>query len=359
MITLWESKEVSTYLNIHKAGSIPSGEMFSVNFPPWAAAAYAIQAENLSSFMYSSVDFLHQTPVQAYSLFYFMDPIYRRYSNQTSRAEIYIDKSSMAVVDVPQCCKMIDSCLVVSLFPVPVVGSANVTISPADLGLGVASPLICHGSIYRNCCIEGGYSDGDRYNRIWEPAIPSGLVERMTDTRAVFFTPYEDPPYSAIWYAVEANGSANSILLSFNIGKTNSLNYIEAYFTEIRELETNETRQFDVYVNNGFAITGSPEYQNCTGIVVTASQAGTLTTVELRPTPDSTLPPIISAIEVYTASDPLVTTGTSQDDISGLAVFISTFAQLDGWSGEPCLPSYTAWQWLGCSAGDPVRVLSL
>ncbi|KAK2987723.1 hypothetical protein RJ640_015388 [Escallonia rubra] len=203
-----------------------------------------------------------------------------------------------------------------------------------------------------------GYSDGDRYNRIWEPATPSGLVQRITDTRAIFFTPYEDPPYSAIWYAVEANSSANSILLSFKIGKTNSLNYIEAYFTEIRELETNETRQFGVYVNNGFAISGSPEYQNCTGVVITASQAGTLTTVELRPTPDSTLPPIISAIEVYTASDPLVTTGTSQDDISGLAVFISTFAELDGWSGEPCLPSYTVWQWLGCSAGDPVRVLS-
>ncbi|KAK2974058.1 hypothetical protein RJ640_015390 [Escallonia rubra] len=488
---IWESKEVSTYLNIHKAGRIPSGEMFSENFPPWgAAAAYAIQAENLSSSTYLSVDFLHQTSVQAYSLFYFMDPIYRQCSNQTSIAEIYIDKSSMAVIDVPQCCKMIDvytsqwvgiDCGSAISIPTAdrlwqtddnfVKTGTNKLVSPDSYNtLEVLNSLRVFTQQNKNCYtvpanemtryfvrasfhygnydllkkaptfdlqIDGnkwmtvvsnlsapvyyeiiytskgdnisvclartqanqfpfisslevwpiptniytrmsqtlawlksyrlnygandlilGYSDGDRYNRIWEPATPSGLVQRITDTRAIFFTPYEDPPYSAIWYAVEANSSANSILLSFKIGKTNSLNYIEAYFTEIRELETNETRQFGVYVNNGFAISGSPEYQNCTGVVITASQAGTLTTVELRPTPDSTLPPIISAIEVYTASDPLVTTGTSQDDISGLAVFISTFAELDGWSGEPCLPSYTVWQWLGCSAGDPVRVLS-
>ncbi|KAK3010792.1 hypothetical protein RJ639_012606 [Escallonia herrerae] len=54
--------------------------------------------------------------------------------------------------------------------------------------------------------------------------------------------------------------------------------------------------------------------QNCTGAWAIINEAGTIITAELRPTSESTLPPIISAIELYTASDALITTGTSQDD---------------------------------------------
>ncbi|WJZ88800.1 hypothetical protein VitviT2T_008069 [Vitis vinifera] len=81
--------------------------------------------------------------------------------------------------------------------------------------------------------------------------------------------------------------------------------------------------------------------------------------VELQPTANSTLPPSISAIEVYTASDPLATIGTSEDDSDGLASLVSSLEQLEGWSGDPCPPSNTVWQWLGCSGNDPPRVTSL
>ncbi|KAM7501996.1 hypothetical protein LguiB_000900 [Lonicera macranthoides] len=45
--------------------------------------------------------------------------------------------------------------------------------------------------------------------------------------------------------------------------------------------------------------------------------------------------------------------------VDGLAVLISSFVQLEGWSGEPCLPSDTVWQWLGCTGTDPPRVTSI
>ncbi|RVW94557.1 Retrovirus-related Pol polyprotein from transposon RE1 [Vitis vinifera] len=46
-------------------------------------------------------------------------------------------------------------------------------------------------------------------------------------------------------------------------------------------------------------------------------------------------------------------------ELDGLAVLISTFEQLEGWSGDPCLPSDTIWQWLNCIGNDPPRVTSL
>ncbi|KAK2997151.1 hypothetical protein RJ639_025462, partial [Escallonia herrerae] len=199
----------------------------------------------------------------------------------------------------------------------------------------------------------------DSYNRIWEPAIPPETVARTADTTILYNTTVEHRPHSAIFDAIESSSSTNSISLSVKIGKANSLNYIETYFTELTALSINDTRSFDMYVDGNYKVTISPEYQNCTGAWAIINEVGTLITAELRPTSESTLPPIISAIELYTASDALITTGTSQDDLNGLAVYTSTFEQLNGWSGEPCLPSDAVWQWLGCTANDPIRVISL
>ncbi|XP_041995604.1 probable LRR receptor-like serine/threonine-protein kinase At4g29180 [Salvia splendens] len=80
---------------------------------------------------------------------------------------------------------------------------------------------------------------------------------------------------------------------------------------------------------------------------------------QLHHMPESMLPPIISAIEIYTATDPLIANGTNQSDLNGLMSFTNVYTRLSGWSGEPCLPSDTVWQWLGCSATVPPRATSL
>ncbi|KAA8549548.1 hypothetical protein F0562_001434 [Nyssa sinensis] len=170
-----------------------------------------------------------------------------------------------------------------------------------------------------------GYPD-DEYNRIWVPVTPSGLVAVIADTTFINYTTYENPPDSAILDAVEAASLLDTISLSFRISKINSLNHILVYYTEMT-LQINETRAFDIYVDNEFELRTSPEYQNCTGAKINAQPAGNLT-VELRPTAESMLPPIISAIEVYTAGDPLVTTGTSQDDRYGLEGPLPEFSQM-------------------------------
>ena len=223
----------------------------------------------------------------------------------------------------------------------------------------------------------------DEYNRIWKPMIPTGLIPVVADFYSLYYTTVEYPPTSAIIQAVRAPNPTDTISLQFTFSKTNTLNHVVVYFTEVA-FNINETRSFDFYVNNKFMVTIRPEYENCTDAWANAPTVGAME-VELRPPIDSVLPPVISAIEVYTASDPLVTIGTSQDDckffvfifmgfayiyvddvslrfvqtVDGLAVLISTFEQLEGWSGDPCLPSDTIWQWLNCIGNDPPRVTSL
>lgn len=156
----------------------------------------------------------------------------------------------------------------------------------------------------------------DKYNRIWIPPAESisNVVTKTSYNTALYFTTYEYPPDLAILDAIEADEPTKSITLPFNVNRANSLNYIEVYFTELEQLVNNEIRSFDFYVNDHHELTISPEYENCTGALAIASSNGTLVTVELRPAPNSTLPPVVSAVEVYTASDPLITVGTSEDD---------------------------------------------
>lgn len=158
------------------------------------------------------------------------------------------------------------------------------------------------------------YPGGDDYNRMWKPAQPQDLIPVFADTKYMYYPADEDPPDSAIFDAVEAQTSTDSITLSFANTKPNSVNYILMYFTEMTEL-INKTRSFDIYVDDEFVRNINPGYQNCTAARSYAHPEGNLT-VELRPTAttEPAKPPIISAIEVYTASNALVTIGTSEDD---------------------------------------------
>ncbi|XP_039052955.1 putative leucine-rich repeat receptor-like serine/threonine-protein kinase At2g19230 [Hibiscus syriacus] len=202
-----------------------------------------------------------------------------------------------------------------------------------------------------------GYPD-DPYNSIWEPRIPPGLEPVTTNFTSIDVTSVNDPPDSAISTAVEAQNSSDPIDLSFGFGNVSHLDHVEMCFTE-PFLQTSDTRSFSVLVNKNYVNTTRPEYHNCVSIGANTLSVCTLN-VQLEPTSNSTLSPIISAIEVYTVSEPLVTATTSQNDLEGLGEFVETFKQLNGWNGEPCLPDDTIWQWLNCSPDyQPSRVTAM
>ncbi|XP_059660681.1 uncharacterized protein At1g24485-like [Cornus florida] len=129
---IWKSKEMSNYRNIH-ADSMRFDYMIGENRPPFPVMGFAIQARNLTDSIYLSIDFSPRTSVQAYFVLYFMDPVFRVPQNQTSSVEIYIDSNERAVTDIPNYNSLFGNQFhVVTLFSVPVNGSANVTISPAE-----------------------------------------------------------------------------------------------------------------------------------------------------------------------------------------------------------------------------------
>ncbi|OMO86628.1 hypothetical protein CCACVL1_09543 [Corchorus capsularis] len=84
--------------------------------------------------------------------------------------------------------------------------------------------------------------------------------------------------------------------------------------------------------------------------------ASSKTSITVVPTSDSTLPPIVNAMEIYSLSDPL-TSGTNSKD--GLVALQKAFEILQEWSGDPCLPSPYSWDWVECSSDPIPRVTAL
>ncbi|KAB2028435.1 hypothetical protein ES319_D05G099800v1 [Gossypium barbadense] len=131
--------------------------------------------------------------------------------------------------------------------------------------------------------------------------IPSGSKAINATFGSLVETNVNYPPVMAVIEAVEALSPKQNLELSFTFSKTNRLDHFQL------------------------------------------------------PIDGYTLPPLISAIEVYTASDPLVGVYTLKVDLNGLEVLISAFQQLQGWSREQCIPNDTVWQWLNCMGDNPPR----
>ena len=95
--------------------------------------------------------------------------------------------------------------------------------------------------------------------------------------------------------------------------------YVYMHFTEIQELTTNQTRQFDIMRNGELWIPNfSPRYL----FVDTLYVSGKEIKYSLVRTGNSTLPPIISALEIYTVID-LQKPQTLQGD--GIFHFLNPF----------------------------------
>jgi senescence-induced receptor-like serine/threonine-protein kinase len=119
--------------------------------------------------------------------------------------------------------------------------------------------------------IEGGDSD---------------YFEAPNSVLQTALTPISSPNLTTVRYD---NPSAN-----FNFDGY----YVVLYFAELQKLSPNQSRQFNIYLNDEIWDSDMPKYlkANCSHRYWTD---GTYSYYTLAKTPTSTLPPILNAMEVY------------------------------------------------------------
>ncbi|KAK1322272.1 Uncharacterized protein QJS10_CPA03g01405 [Acorus calamus] len=162
----------------------------------------------------------------------------------------------------------------------------------------------------------------DVYDRIWLPASITGGLALQSDTSMMHVNITDKPPASVLQNALSFDNVSDTITFLFDT--------------------------FMTYTN-------FPPYQSVIEICITNSSGP----LYIRSTNDSTLPLIISAMEIFTISDPL-SNGTNAKDVEALKLLQHQFDELQAWAGDPCLPIYYNWEWVKCSSDQTTpRITSL
>lgn len=144
--------------------------------------------------------------------------------------------------------------------------------------------------------------DDDSYDRVWYPFFSSSFSYITTSLNINNSDTFEIPKAALKSAATPKNASA-PLIITWKPRPSNAEVYFYLHFAEIQTLAANETREFDIVFKGNFNYSAfSPTKLELltfftSGPVQCDSDGCNL---QLVRTPNSTLPPLINALEAYT-----------------------------------------------------------
>ncbi|KAJ4899327.1 putative LRR receptor-like serine/threonine-protein kinase [Raphanus sativus] len=205
---------------------------------------------------------------------------------------------------------------------------------------------------------DTGYLNGtgryqnDVYDRIWSPySQPSWNTTMTTGYIDIFQSGYK-PPDEVIKTAAYPRSNDEPLELSWTSDDPNARFYAYLYFAELESLKRDESRKIKIFWN-GSPVSGpfnpSPEYS------MTLSNSRAFTGkdhwISVQKASDSTLPPILNAIEIFTAQS-LDESPTTAEEVYAMESIRSTYSVQKAWTGDPCAPRLFPWEGVGCIYND-------
>ncbi|CAM0948541.1 unnamed protein product [Alopecurus aequalis] len=184
----------------------------------------------------------------------------------------------------------------------------------------------------------------------------------------------DDDPYAtpnAVMQTAITTGNGNSNI-EFSLDLPTPLNHTSRtwrsyiyilHFSELILLPGNASRQYDIQVNGQTVLQAfKPQYLKSRSVMNTLtfydpyfdstnSTEKSQFSFSINALANSTLPPIINAIELFSV---IFTTnlGTDAQDVSAIVEIKKYYQVLNYWMGDPCIPSGQAWAGLNCSYDD-------
>lgn len=156
----------------------------------------------------------------------------------------------------------------------------------------------------------------DDYDREWGPeVVDNGYIKLTSDAPSIQVNLTDNPPEAVLRHAVTTKSTSEPLILSTQITVSDEVPiYINMYFSEVTQLDSTEKRSFVFVIDDQIASDPIiPPYGDVFQMYLTNTTASKNTTFALVATKDSTLPPLINAMEVFYVAGPL-TNGTSTKD---------------------------------------------
>ncbi|XP_034696053.1 probable LRR receptor-like serine/threonine-protein kinase At1g05700 isoform X2 [Vitis riparia] len=341
----------------------PSKQLMNVrSFPEGARNCYTLEPEKgkgnkyliRAFFMYGNYDSKNQVPVfKLYLGVDKWDTIKFKNSNKILRKEI---------IHIPKT-DYIDVCLVNNGSGTPFISALelrpldNSSYNKTELGSLLLSNRWDFGSEQEKFQVR--YKD-DALDRIWN-SYKNAFWESITAGFESYS--YSDNPFKlpGIVMSTAATPKNESEPLSFflDMDYPSQRFYLFMHFSEVLQLQGNQSRVFTIWLNgtlwNDPVV---PKRCSSTRIFRTNSVRGSRLLFSLVKTDESTLPPIINALEVYVIKEFSQST-TDQDDVEAIKKIKSVYMVRRNWQGDPCLPMDYQWDGLKCSDNGSPTLISL
>ncbi|XP_039800173.1 putative leucine-rich repeat receptor-like protein kinase At2g19210 [Panicum virgatum] len=210
----------------------------------------------------------------------------------------------------------------------------------------------------------------DPHDRVWFPWVNTALWNSVSTALRVEDIADEDMfevPTKVLQTAITPRNASDNIEFSWDPDpqpKDPTPGYVaNLHFSELELLPGNASRQFYVNLNGKpwFPKPYSPVYLVSDTIFNSNPVRGfPHYNVSINATANSTLPPMINAVEVFSVI-PTTNVGTDSQDVSAITAIKAKYGVKKNWMGDPCVPKTLAWEGLTCSyaISSPPRITSL
>ncbi|XP_047044152.1 probable LRR receptor-like protein kinase At1g51890 [Lolium rigidum] len=224
--------------------------------------------------------------------------------------------------------------------------------------------------------VNFGPSDGvvvrfpdDPHDRIWMPLSKPTEWSEISTTKKVQNMNADsfEAPSAVMQTAITPINATSPIEFSWdaqpNVNDPSPGYICVLHLSELQILSGNAVRQFYITVNGEFwdprGFTPQYLYTNAAYNTDPNHQFHQYN-VSLNATANSTLPPILNALEVFSVLSTIGIT-TAPTDVSAMTAVRDKYQLVKDWMGDPCLPKNFAWKGLGCSyaVSSPATVTGL
>ncbi|URE19230.1 receptor-like serine threonine-protein kinase [Musa troglodytarum] len=202
----------------------------------------------------------------------------------------------------------------------------------------------------------------DPCDRIWRPWTNQDAWMEISTTETISSSQKDlfQPPTAVMQTAATPSGNSSKMEFYWTFADaqvpTNEF-YVNLFFTEF---ERNTSRLFNVYLNDELLKNYTPPYLSVGYLYSTGplDQAPEYHWA-LNSTGLSTLPPILNAIEVFTAMH-LTRAATASGDVDAINAIKEQYQVKRSWMGDPCAPKQYPWDGLNCSYGtNSSRIIAI
>ncbi|KAJ0785830.1 putative transferase [Helianthus annuus] len=166
-------------------------------------------------------------------------------------------------------------------------------------------------------------------------------------------------PSKVMSTAITPTISTDDIFVKLNTIITDKY-YFYLHFAEVEILKSNDTREFNIYLNGDYWY-GPFSPTNTITIQSYSPRTGFSSyTFKINKTFNSTLPPLINAMEIYREKQ-FQLQQTDDQDAAAIWSIKSTYGLKKNWQGDPCIPRASLWDGLGCNYSDlqAAKIISL